>query len=215
MKIIRLAQSEKDPQKYVAELDDGRSLTVTVAIIADFGLYTGRELSADDYAELSEAAASASSKARALRILGTRGMSRRELSERLVRKGDSEERAEETADWLTRIGALNDEEFAAQIVRHYTQRGYGEKRVRDELHRRGIPRELWEDALAQLPDMADGAYRALCARLGGAEPDRAALKKATDALVRRGYTWDDIKTAVRRYNEELAGGCLSEDFLSD
>jgi regulatory protein len=207
--ITKLTQSEKDPQKYVAEFEDGQRLTVTVALIADFSLYTGRELDGEEYGALISSAASAASKARALRILGARNMSRRELSDRLARKGDSEERAEETADWLEKIGALNDEEYAVLIVRHYAHRGYGESRVRDELYRRGIPRELWEDALANLPDMEDTVYRAFSARMSGKKPDRTELKKATDALYRRGFSWDDIKTAIEKYNAEI------KDFSDD
>ena len=212
MKVTALKPSEKDPQRFAAEFDSGDSLAVTVALIADFGLYAGRELDAAEYAALVAAVADVQSRARALRILGSRSMSRREISERLVRKGDSQERAGETADWLERIGAVNDGEYAALIVRHYAQRGYGEMRVRDELYRRGIPRELWEDALAQLTDTEETAYRALLQKLGGKTPDTALLKKAADALYRRGFSWDDIKAAAERYR---SGHELSESDNSE
>ena len=44
------------------------------------------------------------------------------------------------------------EEYAAMIVRHYSAKGYGENRIKAELSRRGIARELWEDALVFLPE---------------------------------------------------------------
>ena len=91
MRIETLTQSRKNPQKYIAEFDNGHSLVVTVALIADFSLYSGRELNGEEYGDLVSSAASATSKTRALRILGARSMSRREIEERLVRKGDSED----------------------------------------------------------------------------------------------------------------------------
>lgn len=216
MKIVKLTHSEKVPDAYYAEFEDGSTLRVNVALIADYSLFTGRELDEEEYGALKASTASVSAKARALRILGKRSMSRREITERLVGKGENEETAAETADWLEKIGAVNDEEFAALIVRHYAARGYGVSRIRDELYRRGIPRELWEDALVALPDMDDAAYSLLKSKLGGRIPDKNELKRASDALYRRGFTWDEIKTAVGRYKSELDSelltNCETEDF---
>jgi regulatory protein len=210
VKIVKLTHSEKAQDTYYAEFEDGSAFKVTVALIADHSLFTGRELSAEEYEALKAGAASAAAKSRALRILGKRSMSRREISDRLVRKGETEETAEETADWLERIGAVNDAEFAALIVRHYAHRGYGTARIRDELYRRGIPRELWEDALSLQPDSDASAYAFLSAKLAGKTLDRAELKKATDALYRRGFSWDEIKSAVDRYK-----GGLDEDYTDN
>ena len=45
--------------------------------------------------------------------------------------------------------------YAAQVVRYYSAKGYGERKLRDELYRRGVPRELWDEAL----EGADGPRR--------------------------------------------------------
>ena len=206
MKIVKLTHSEKAQDSYYAEFEDGSTLAVSVAMIADFGLFTGRELDDGEVAGLRAAAASASSRARALRILGSRGMSRKQIEDSLIRKGESDRQAEETAEWLEKIGAVNDEELAALVVRHYARRGYGESRIRDELYRRGIPRELWEDAFTGMPDTEETVYSLLKSRLGGEKPDRAELKRASDALYRRGFSWDEIRTATQRYIHN------SEDF---
>ena len=100
------------------------------------------------------------------------------------------------------LGVLDDGSYAALVARSYASRGYGEKKLRDELYRRGVPRELWEDALAGLDDPAETLDRLLAARLKGREPDREALKKASDYLARRGFGWQDIAAALRRYGAE-------------
>ena len=75
--------------------------------------------------------------------------------------------------------------------------------MRDELFKRKVPRELWDEALEELPEQDDAVDRLLRSRLRGADPeDRTALKKATDALLRRGFSWEEIKTAVERYRVE-------------
>jgi regulatory protein len=203
MKIVKITRSEKIQDRFYAEFEDGSTMTVTVALIADFSLYTGRELDDDEAEALKAASVSASSRARALRILGKRNMSRREITERLVSKGEEEETAQETADWLERIGALNDEEYAALIVRHYASNGYGRGRIKDELYRRGIGRDLWEDALNALPEQDETIYKIISAKLKGEKPDRKELKRVTDGLSRRGFSWEEIKQAVDHYMGEL------------
>ncbi len=202
MKIEKLTRSEKNAGIWFAEFEDGSSLRVNVALIADYSLYSGRELDGDEYEALKASAASASAKARALRILGKRNMSRREITDRLMQKGENEETAEDTAEWLQDIGAVNDAEYARLIVRHYMSRGYGKMRIQDELYRRGIEKELWEDALSALQESDDMAYAYLVAKLRGAVPDKTVMRRVTDALYRRGFSWEEIKSAVQRYKSE-------------
>jgi regulatory protein len=203
VKIVKLTRAEKNHDVFYAEFEDGGTLKVNVALIADYSLYTGRELNGEEYDALKASAASASAKARALRILGKRNMSRREITDRLVQKGESGETAEETADWLENIGAVNDAEYAALIVRHYMSRGYGKMRIQDELFRRGIEKELWEEALHALQESDSMAYAYLVTKLRGAVPDKEGTKRVTDALYRRGFSWEEIKSALNMYKSEL------------
>ena len=80
-------------------------------------------------------------------MISSRPLSRKELSKKLKEKGAAEADAESACDWLEEIGALNDAEYAVMLVRHYGGMGYGATRVRQELHRRGVPKELWDEAL--------------------------------------------------------------------
>ena len=84
---------------------------------------------------------------RALKILERRDVSRKMLLDKLTEKGISNADAEEVADWLCGLGVVNDERFAGLVVRHYAAKGYGKRRICDELYRRGIDRELWDAAL--------------------------------------------------------------------
>ena len=86
----------------------------------------------------------------ALKILERRDVSRKMLLDKLTEKGISCADAEEVADWLCGLGVVNDERYAGLVVRHYAAKGYGRRRIRDELYRRGIDREFWDGALAEL-----------------------------------------------------------------
>ena len=141
-------------------------------------------------------------KKRALRMLGKRSFSEQEMQKRLVEKGESSENAEETVRWLVELGYINDFDYATLIVRHYSGKGYGVTRIKDELYKRGIPRDFWDEKLAELDDseLNDTALGFLQKKLRGST-DKDDIRRASDALVRRGYSYNDAKTAVNRYLE--------------
>jgi len=110
--------------------------------------------------------------------------------------------AEAVADRLTDLGLLSDGEYARTVARHYAAKGYGPRKIKDELYRRGVPREYWEDALEELePDDAQ-IDRLARQKLRGGEPTRENLKKVSDYLARRGYGWEEISAALDRLREE-------------
>ncbi len=141
-------------------------------------------------------------KNKALRMLDRRDYSRAELVKKLVEKGEPQADAEAVADRLAELGVVDDARYAALVVRQYAGKGYGETRVRMELLRRGVPRELIDEALQQMPKQED-ALDALLRRRLGERFDRADVKRATDALARKGYGWDEIASALQRLRDEL------------
>ena len=140
---------------------------------------------------------------RALELLNRRAMSRRELMDKLVQKGEEKAQTEEAVDWLVEMGLLNDLDYAEQIVRHYAGKGYGRQRVEQELWRRGIEKNLWDEALQEMPEESDALDRFIESRLRGEAPDPKEEKRVADALARRGYSWDEIKEGLRRYKDAL------------
>ena len=141
-------------------------------------------------------------KTRAMQILSKRDISAREMEKRLIEKGESSETARETVEWLVEIGYIDDSKYAAQIVRHYTAKGYGIHRVKDELYRRGISREIWDEALSELSGTDDAAVAFLEKKLKGSR-DKDDLRRASDALCRRGFSYEEAKTAINKYLEAV------------
>ena len=134
-------------------------------------------------------------------MIGSRPLSKKELTRRLVRKGADEEDAGEAADWLEDIGAVNDREYAAMLVRHYAGKGYGRARIREEMYRRGVDRELWDQALEELPDQSETLDRLIQKKCRGDLSDRREVRRVSDSLLRRGFSWSEVKDALRRYTE--------------
>lgn len=203
MKITRIENSKHVQERVLVFLEEGDPLRITGHELLQFGLYPGMDLSPQLVVQLQAAGQRSESRVKAARLASGRMLSRKELTSKLSRKGIDPDTAEETADWLESLGAVDDVAYAGVIARHYAASGYGPGRVRQELQKRGVSRELWDDALSQLPDSADAIDRFLQKKLSGRTPDRALLKKLSDALLRRGFSWSDIRPALNRLGEEI------------
>lgn len=204
MRIDRIEASRHKKGRVLVFLEDGACLKITEQELLDFGLRSGDELSATQLKKLKEAAGLSDTKATAADLIGKRAMSRASLERKLRDKGASEAEARYAGEWLEAIGALNDADYAALLVRHYGQMGYGPRYVQEKLREKGVPRELWEDALEALPEAAEQIDRFLAGKLQGRDPDQREKKRLTDALVRRGYGWGDVKAGWSRYGAELS-----------
>ena len=202
MRIERVEASRHKRGRVLVFLADGACLKITEQELLDFGLRAGDELDEGTLARLKEAAGVSTVKATAADLIGKRAMSRRDLERKLKEKGASEADARYAAEWLEAIGAIDDAGYAALLVRHYSQMGYGPARLRDKLREKGVPRELWDDALDQAPDNGAQIDRFLADKLRGQTPDEKTKKRLTDALLRRGYAWGDVKAGWTRLGEE-------------
>jgi regulatory protein len=203
MRVERVEASKHKKGRVLVFLGDGACLKITEQELLDFGLRSGDELDEETLKRLKEAAGVSNTRAAAADLIGKRAMSRRDLERKLQEKGASETEARYAAEWLEAIGALNDAEYAAALVRHYSRLGYGPARVREKLYEKGVPRELWEDALEELP--ADGGQvdAFLRSKLRGRTPDEKEKRRLTNALLRRGFPWGEVKSAWRRLGEEM------------
>ena len=182
-------------------LEGGDLLRITESELLRFGLSIGLDIDDGTVVELQQSGARSETRVRAANMISARPFSRRELVKRLREKGALESDAEAAADWLEEIGALNDADYASMLVRHYGGMGYGEAKIRDELYRRGIGRELWEDALAAAPDAQETIARVIAQKTKGRALDEKGRKRLSDMLLRRGFAWRDVRAALAAYGE--------------
>jgi regulatory protein len=206
MKITKIEPSKHKAGRVLIFLEDGSLLKAAEDVLLDFSLRSGDELDEGTLARLKSAAGESSAKEKAVELLTRRAMTKKQLRDRLVEKGAGEAEAKEASDWAESIGAVDDADFASSVVRHYSEAGCGPAKIRAELGRRGVPKELWDAALAAAPapDAAIDAY--LAKKLCGAQDDKKAVKRAADGLLRRGFRWDDVKAGLSRLGREAEDG---------
>lgn len=195
--------------------EDGKRLKAPAFKVVELGLTPGAEVTPEAFLALENAQSLASCKERAVRILTASGLSKKELQKRLVQKGESEEDAEAAVAWLEELHLIDDLETAKQLVRSASMRGYGAARAKSILYEKGIPKELWDEALAELSEMDDAIDTFLRRKLDGRTLDAKQIKKTVDALLRRGHSYHDIQAGLRRYEASLSLEQTQEDTWED
>lgn len=133
---------------------------------------------------------------KALRALSTRAHSEQEIVRKLTRAGFEERAIAEAMAKLASYRLTDDAAFASQWARSRARRGMGPYRIARELRDKGIAREESDAALAALDEDAslDAATQLAAKHLQ--RGDERAKKRAYDALIRRGYSYDTARKAL-------------------
>ena len=198
MRIDLLKTSPDRAGRYWVTFSDGTKMGLYRQTVEDFGLYSGLELSQEQMESLRSAAGQMSAKMRAVRIVSASNVSKKNLEQRLVRKGEDPQQAREAISWMEDLHLLDDRNTARSVVRSCIGKGYGLQRAKQALYEKRIPKEYWEDALADYPDQLEKIEAFLRSRLD-ADSDQKEIKKAVDALLRRGHSY----AVIRRCLSEL------------
>ena len=195
MRIESLAAQPDRAGRYRTVFSDGSVMRLYRQTVEDFGLYTGLEMEETDFTKLQVAAGQMSAKMRAVRIVAASSVSASDLEQRLVRKGESPRQAKEAVQWMEDMNLVDDRATAQQVVQRCIRQGYGLARAKQALYEKQIPREYWQEALEDYPDQTDKITAFLRSRLGESWDERE-LKRAIDALLRRGHKYTEIRQAL-------------------
>lgn len=195
MRIDSLKNAPDRAGRYWVTFSDGSRLGLYRQTVEDFGLYPGKELDEQELERLNVEAGKMSAKMRAVRIVSASNVSKRDLQQRLVRKGEDPEQAKAAVAWMEDLHLVDDRATAEQVVRSCIYKGYGLQRAKQALYEKQIPKAYWDEVLEDYPDQLGKIQDFLRARLD-ADSDEKQKKRAIDALIRRGHSYGAIKKAM-------------------
>lgn len=208
MKIDSVTAQPDRAGRHTVKFDDGSVMRLYRQTVEDFFLYSGKEMDEEEVAKLRIAAGTMSAKMRAVRIVSASSVSKSDLEQRLIQKGESREDAKQAVEWMTDLELLDDEKTAQLIVQRCISKGYGHSRAKQALFEKRIPKELWETVLKDYPDQTEKIVAFLEIKLGD-NWDEKDMRRATDSLLRRGHSYQEIRKALQKYAEDKD---LREDF---
>ena len=195
MKVESLKTAPDRAGRYWVTFDDGSKMGLYRQTVEDFALYSGKDLDEQEAEALRTAAGQMSAKMRAVRIVSATSVSRRDLEARLVRKGEDPQQAKEAVAWMEDMHLVDDRATAEQVVSSCISKGYGLMRAKQALYEKRIPKEYWDEALADYPDQTEKITAFLKSRLD-ADSDEKQVRRAVDALIRRGHNYGTIRRAL-------------------
>ena len=136
---------------------------------------------------------------KAMQLLSFRDRTEKELRDRLRSDGFADEGIEAAVSYVSSFGYLDDRRYAENLARKYIEvKKYGAYRASREMYQKGLDRELVDEVLSAYED---GTRERICEiirkKYSGCLDDRDKVRKMKNALVRQGYSFDDINAAVK------------------
>lgn len=141
----------------------------------------------------------------ALNLLTARDMTAHDLQAALRRRGYLQPVAEAVCQRLIENRLIDDSRYAQRYVELRQDAAVGRYAMKRKLRAKGIDENTAEEALEALDDESQlEAAKALAARLSRryvGEEHYARRSKLSQALARRGFSWDIVKEAVESLND--------------
>ena len=123
------------------------------------------------------------------------------LYQKLVQRGFARDVSRDAVDYISSCGHINEYDMACSLVYDMANRRlYGKVRIKAELLSKGFPADVSDRAIAD----SDADFSDICERriekLGGHEifNEKTSRAKAIAALMRYGFSFDEIKLAMRK-----------------
>jgi regulatory protein len=217
--ITDLAPQARDPERVSVYLDGSFAFGLPRDLAAAEGLAIGDVLDEVRAAALRSADEAARATSAALAFLAYRPRSEREVRDRLRQKAYRPEAIEAAVSKLTDWRYLNDADFARLWVENRANhQPRGQRRLAQELYRKGIDRDVARDAIAAAEiDEEAAAFEVARAKLSAyakLEPSTA-RRRLGGFLARRGYGFDVIRPVLDRLLGEAADNADAGDEPSD
>jgi len=180
-------------------IDGESAVKIDAETMIRSGFRVGSQISDEQLFELIQASDARRASEKALYLLESRNHSKKELEDKIARTAASREVAKAAAQHMEDIGLVDDESFARDFAHQmYTYKKFGDARVRQELMRKGIDRDLISQIIEEHDNSEkyDNIRAVLEKRYGSYNSDEKVKRRAIAALQRLGYRYDEIKTVI-------------------
>lgn len=193
---------------YEVELDSERILYLHIDIIVDFGLVKGMQIERDEMKRIIYASNFRRAYEYSLYCLDYRDYSAEELYQKILKKYRSEKLCLDVIKKLARANIINDKRYAEKLaVKLVESRKYGYRRAKREIIQKGITEDIADEMLGRYDNiyhenLMDMLYKKY-SRFLKDRTDRKSIEKVKNALVRYGYSFDEINSVVKEYFENI------------
>lgn len=200
---MKISHTKGRGKKIHLLLDDEYQITTDIDFWAEHYFKDGTEITQEEWESLTDSIYFKKAVDKCYDLLSRRDHSVKELKTKLLRTVD-EKNADKAIEKMLELGYLDDEKYARNLVKYLVQtRNMSKNHIKQEMFKRGIPNEIiilvmedYEfDNVSCVVDLILTKYRN---KLNSEDGN----KKVIASLMRKGFSYSDIKNAFYRIENE-------------
>ncbi len=207
MLIKTVTKDKKHFNKVV--LDNGRELLIDADTCLDLSLKEGREISEEEIEQSFFDSQYKRAKSRALWYLDRMDYTEKALFDKLIRAGFAEKAVSAVLGRLCELGVIDDRRFAERLAERLKENNISKREAVQKMLLKGVPLCLAKEVI-EAAECDEGSQ--IMALLEGKYSYKLTLpngqKKVFDALIRKGFSYGEVRQAMKNYINELE---FSED----
>ena len=190
-------------------IEEEYALTISAEVLAETGLAVGQQITPQRLDEIRQICDRRRARERALYLLESRSHSEKELNDKLCRSVPEQIAADVTCR-MVELGLVDDGTYARRwAAMLWQEKKYGPRRIRQSMMQKGFDRDLIDEVLEEMAESFEGEKtvgqleeiirRKYARSLSNEDPK--GRSKAVNGLLRLGYDYDQIRTALRNFSE--------------
>jgi regulatory protein len=193
MKVTSIKQQVKNPERVSVFVDGKYEFSLSFDELVKYKLKNNDEFSAADIKKFKKISADGKLRARALEWLLNRPHSEREFRDYLYRKKVEPEQIESLVGEMAERGYLDNAKFAAWFTELQARRGKSDRAIKAELFKKGIGRELADQAVPENAGEEELRLKAMIEKKSRLSRYKNDPQKLAKYLTSQGFSWQAVK----------------------
>lgn len=199
--ITKLETQKRNKNRVSIYIDNKYALGVHKDIIYKLNLEEGKILNKDFTEKIIKAEEQKKANDYAIKFLSYRSRSKKEIKDRMERKGYDNEVINKTLEWLKKYDLVNDKDFAEEYIKAKAKK-YGRSRIKMELRGKGVDENIINNVIENELDYENEYETALeqakkKLRAYEGEKREAIYRKLSGYLQRRGFSYDIVSKILK------------------
>lgn len=200
---MKISHTKGRGKKIHLLLDDEYQITTDIDFWAEHYFKDGTEITQEEWESLTESIYYKKAVDKCYDLLSRRDHSVKELKTKLLRTVD-EKNADKAIEKMLELGYLDDEKYARNLVKYLAQtRNMSKNHIKQEMFKRGIPNEIINSVMEDYEfDNVSCVVDLILTKYRNKLNNEDGNKKVIASLMRKGFSYSDIKNAFYRIENE-------------
>lgn len=202
MVITALVKDKKHLTKI--ELSDSTEIFIDNDVCIENSLYCDMEIEPEFLKELKFRSDYKRAKSRALWYLDRTDHTEKALYDKLVRAGFSKKAVAAVIENLTEFKMVDDRRFAERFAERCIESNISKRETLNKMLQKGFPYNLAKEVLDEFESDEEGQIKALIEKKYATKlTQEKGNEKVFAALIRKGFSYSAVRSALKEYIEEL------------